>query len=233
MKLDAFVFNGKVCSGEDIGDKAIRDKRAKIAPITQPNYTFLRLHDALIQGDILPHVDIHNSFENEFNSRYCNIDTGEIYKDRQGVYLHWMLPRLYRVGVAAAGDEVGVDHGVEGLPGRSDEDSDRSAPQFRPVPTRWLVIRRLKQSIPDFKEVGAPEYQAWVIESDKQSVLDKGKTASAGEKWDPDEDPDVGEISDDLDIQVDLSPFISAPDDDSRAVKISKQAEILNPFIKP
>lgn len=45
MKLDAFVFNGPVCSGGAEKDEA----RAKIAPITQPNYTMLRIYDALIQ----------------------------------------------------------------------------------------------------------------------------------------------------------------------------------------
>lgn len=49
MKLDAFVFNEQVCSGGENGD----DMRAKVAPITQPNYTFLRLHDSLIQVNTL------------------------------------------------------------------------------------------------------------------------------------------------------------------------------------
>ena len=42
MKLDAFVFNGEVCSGGISPD----DKRAKVTPIAQPNFAFLRLYDA-------------------------------------------------------------------------------------------------------------------------------------------------------------------------------------------
>ncbi|CAH0046897.1 unnamed protein product [Clonostachys solani] len=208
MKLDAFIFNPSVSSGGPNPD----DRRAKIAPITQPNYTFLRLHDALIQGDILPHTDIHNAFENSYNSRFCDIDTGEEYKDRQGVYLHWMLPRLYRVGVAAAGDGATLDPGQEGLPPREGADTDVSAPQFRAVPTRWLVIRRLKKSEPDFKGVGVPEYQAWVIESDKGTGM-----ANLTEENYPHGVPNV---------QTDFSPFITAPDDNS-PINIEEQAEAL------
>ncbi|KAF5025356.1 hypothetical protein F66182_2567 [Fusarium sp. NRRL 66182] len=197
MKLDAFVFNEQVCSGGDDGDEA----RAKIAPITQPNYTFLRLHDSLIQSDILPHVDIHNSFQNKYNSRLTNIDTGEVYKHRQGVYLHWMLPRVYRSGIAAT-EEGGLDRDKEGLPDAADPDT--SAPEFRPIPNRWLVIRRLRESVPDFRSIRVPEYQAWVIESDEQTK--------------------VTDMPDGVDLQVDVSPFISAPEGED--VDIGEQAEI-------
>ncbi|KAI1746877.1 hypothetical protein F4782DRAFT_523061 [Xylaria castorea] len=201
MKLDAFVFNGPVCSGGAEADEA----RAKIAPITQPNYTMLRINDALIQSDILPHVDIHNTYKNEYNSRLTNLDTGTPYRHRQGVYLHWMLPRVYRSGVAATG-EGDVDREGEGLP--ASEDS--SAPQFRSIPSRWLVIRRLRESVPDYKTIGVHEYEAWVIESDKQRKL--------GDPTKPENLPK------DIDVQVDVAPFISAPL--NKEVNINEQAEV-------
>ncbi|KAI1359327.1 hypothetical protein F5Y08DRAFT_84315 [Xylaria arbuscula] len=201
MKLDAFVFNGPVCSGGEQGDEA----RAKIAPITQPNYTMLRVNDALIQSDILPHVDIHNTYKNEYNSRLTDLDTGTPYRHRQGVYLHWMLPRVYRSGVAATG-ESNVDNVGEGLPPAEDS----SAPQFHSIPSRWLVIRRLRESVPDYKTIGVNEYEAWVIESDKQRKL--------GDPTKP------GNLPKDIDLQVEVAPFISAPL--NQTVNINEQAEV-------
>lgn len=203
MKLDAFVFNGPVCSGGAEKDEA----RAKIAPITQPNYTMLRIYDALIQSDILPHVDIHNAYKNEYNSRLTDLDTGKPYLHRQGVYLHWMLPRVYRAGVAATG-EGNIDHGGEGLP----ESEDSSAPQFRSIPSRWLVIRRLRESVPDYKTIDVDEYEAWVIESDKQRKL--------GDPTKPENLPS------DIDLQVEVAPFISAPLKKGKDVSIDEQAEV-------
>ena len=214
MKLDAFVLNTSVCDGEN--------SSAKIAPITQPNYTFLRLHDSLIQvllsipslnrirqltisskSDVLPHLDIHNTHGDKFNSRITNLENGKTYLHRQGVYLHWMLPRIYRAG-AAATEESKLNRDGDGLPDPdSKSELDQTAPQFRPVPTRWLVIRHLRQSTPDYKSVSIPEYTAWVVESDHQQEVD-----SVGEE---------------TDLQVDVSPYIVASSGD---VQIQKQAEI-------
>lgn len=63
MKVDAFVLNDAVCSSPSY----------KIAPITQPNYTFLRLHDNLIEADILDHVDLHAPADPDLTSRITDL----------------------------------------------------------------------------------------------------------------------------------------------------------------
>lgn len=200
MKLDAFIFNGPVCDPPSGG--------AKIAPITQPNYASLRLHDALIQDDILPKIDIHNSYSKATNSRYSYVPKLGTRTNRVGVYLHWMLPRLYRAGVAAAGGSDGtMDRNKEGLsePHGGNAYTDDSAPQFRPVPTRWLVIRRLRNSSPTIINTDMKEYESWVVESDKRT--------------------DVADVSKNVDIQVEMAPFVDVPDDGS-PVSIDRQAQV-------
>ena len=72
------------------------------------------------------------------------------------------------------------------------------------MPPRWLVIRRIRGSVPDFKTVDIPAYKPWVLESDHQQMVD-----------------DVG---DGQDLRIDASPFISAPS--GNTVDIKKQAEV-------
>lgn len=99
-----------------------------------------------------------------------------------------MLPRVYRSGAAATQDsELNRDAG--GLPHlRDPSNEDKSAPEYRSVPTRWLVIRRLRASSP----AGVlPEYESWVVESDSQHSVDDELTG--------------------IDLQVDVSPYIKAP----------------------
>jgi hypothetical protein len=96
MKLDAFVLNPAVASDED--------SIVKIAPITQPNYTFLRLDNSVIQNDVLDPTDLHWATPASNNSRVS--DLGKMPPDnllakRFGVYLSWTLPRVYRSGTAA------------------------------------------------------------------------------------------------------------------------------------
>jgi hypothetical protein len=111
MKLDAFIFNKATCSGAA--------DEAKIAPITQPNYTFLRLDSDLIENDVLDHVYLGHSSPAADNSRYTNLATGKPWPRRQGVYLHWMLPRAYRSG-------------------KQSVDSPDAATGYPDTPTRWL-----------------------------------------------------------------------------------------------
>lgn len=194
LKLDAFVLNPPVCDGGDID--------AKIAPITQPNYTFLRLTNFIVQNDILDHVDLHHTTPPELNSRLTDLGTKQRRTHRQGVYLHWMLPRVYRSGIAAT--DSAPDHrerdGIAQpeVPGNK----DTTAPQFRLVPTRWLVIRRLHPgtAVPD--DSGIPELQAWVVESDRRR--------------------DIKTLPLEVDLQTDVSPFVFP----TRQVNIEQQAEI-------
>ncbi|KAI1817180.1 hypothetical protein GGS20DRAFT_78567 [Poronia punctata] len=147
MKLDAFVFNEAVCSGEA--------DEAKIAPITQPNYTFLRLDSELIENDVLDHAYLGHSSPATDNSRYTNLATGKPWPRRQGVYLHWMLPRAYRSGK------------------QSSDDPD-AATGYPDTPTRWLVIRKVQQDTirPETAKSLIKPIDAWVIESDRQWELD-------------------------------------------------------------
>ena len=63
LKLDAFAFSKKTCESDNYC----------IAPITQPNYTFLRLHDNLIIPDILDHVDLHSVKPANLNPRATDL----------------------------------------------------------------------------------------------------------------------------------------------------------------
>src|SRR4051812_24244862 len=91
MRLDAFVLNPSV----------LKRGRARIAPITQPNFTGLQIDPSLVQNDVQEHVDLRMAFPVETNNRIFHLDTGKLRRSRCGIYLHWAIPRLYRGGVAA------------------------------------------------------------------------------------------------------------------------------------
>ncbi|KAF3936838.1 hypothetical protein ABW19_dt0204760 [Dactylella cylindrospora] len=217
MKVDAFLLNEAVCSGGE--------KEAKIAPITQPNYTFLRLDDALISSDILDPVNLHFSSPAASNTRYMDLGSREVRVKRRGVYIHWTIPRPYRLGSTteknpeysssaakqagtAAGDTSTSDTQASGT-GAIDKDSppppDNTAARFQQVPTRWMVIRYIDDPtsiVPSGAQV--PQIQAWIIESDRLRTLDN--------------------LDDDVDLQVDVSPYIYAGDGGSK-ISIATQAE--------
>lgn len=183
VKLDAFVFNHAVCNGEF--------DKAKIAPITQPNYTFLRVDEFVAQHDVLPHVDLHLSSPSTTNLRLMDLGTGLI-RRRTGVYLHWSLPRAYRRGITP------------------EKDAAQDASKFPAVPTRWLVIRRLhsqknSQELPvsSIPVSPIPEFQAWVVESDKLN--------------------DIDNLDAKVDLEVDVSPFIETKPNN---IEIGRQAEV-------
>jgi hypothetical protein len=194
LKLDAFVLNPEVCNGQETD--------AKIAPITQPNYTFLRLTNFIVQNDILNPVDLHSTTPPQWNSRLTDLGSGARRENRQGVYVHWMLPRVYRSGMAAT--ESGPDNRQkDGLPEPANPDnSEKNVPQFRLVPSRWLVIRRIHEGTAFPANSGIPELQAWVVESDRRY--------------------DIKTLGPDVDLQTDVSPFVHP----TRQVNIEQQAEV-------
>ena len=216
VKLDAFVFNKSVCNGHPCD--------AKIAPITQPNYTFLQLDDSLIQNDILDHVDLHNAIPFDSNPRLVDLgQNAAIRQNRLGVYLHWVLPRFYRGGVAATPSAASSGAHAEqrrkkgfAVPDANDAagtQPDYSSPQFRQLPNRWLVIRKLDPdaatTVPN-RAQGAdiPAVAAWVVESDRLRKIDDATL-------------------DDSDLQVDVSPFITTQSDKTEGnIHIGEQAEI-------
>lgn len=197
LKLDAFVFNSAVCSGGHLD--------AKIAPITQPNYTFLRLDQFVVQNDILDHVDMHLTSPSGYNPRFTDLGTHQTRQGRVGVYLHWMIPRAYRSGTTAtqsAQPNQPAQRRKKGFRDVPSEDADHTVPDFAFVPPRWLVIRRVDPAT--VAPVGAvfPEVQAWVVESDRLR--------------------DLNDLGPEVDLQVDVSPFVSPGD----KIDIGRQAEV-------
>ncbi|KAL8832472.1 MAG: hypothetical protein Q9191_000242 [Dirinaria sp. TL-2023a] len=171
LKLNAFALTPGTCANTN---------KYSIAPIAQPNYTFLRLHDNLIVPDILDHVDLHQVSPANLNPRLTDLGTGQTRQNRLGVYIHWTLPPLYRSGSAAAptasgtADLAQADRKLrQGFPASSaaapsfGAATDYSTPDFRPVPNRWLVIRHINAASIAPAGTKIPEFQSWVIESDR------------------------------------------------------------------
>jgi hypothetical protein len=79
MQPSAFILSEKVSAPElDV----------KIAPISQPNYTFLRLSNNLILPDILDRHDLRNVSPANENSRVYDLGQGTLRRNQVGVYLH-------------------------------------------------------------------------------------------------------------------------------------------------
>ncbi|PHH93131.1 hypothetical protein CDD83_511 [Cordyceps sp. RAO-2017] len=208
MKLDAFVLNPAVCGTGEEGDDT-----ARICPITQPNYTFLRLQSFLIQSDVQNHADLHNTAPASVNSRMTDLGgrpEPTPLRHRHGVYIHWTLPRFYRAGVSSD-DSVSQRRRREerlrrGLDATGD--SSGSTPEFVDPPTRWIVVRKLDVDSVQPSEAKAAfkdrEYEAWVVESDHLWSLD--------------------DISLDADLQTDVAPFVVGQE--GANVSIEEQAEV-------
>lgn len=199
MQLHAFVLNPFVAD----------DAEAKIAPITQPNYTFLRLDHQVIQNDVTDHVDLHYTSPRQNNSRMSNIETGETITTRSGVYLSWTMPRMYRTGAAATNGSGPVLKDQGGFRSPAKGKADYTVPEFRAVPNRWLIIRHIDTSSasPTLTDPVARDVQcqAWVVESDLQTSLDS--------------------IDETKDIQVDYAPFL-APSSNNDTSSVEQQAEV-------
>lgn len=203
IQLEAFVLNPAVCSGG-----------ARISPITQPNYTFLRLDNFLIQADVQNQADLHATAPADINSRMTDLGARppKALRHRHGVYLHWMLPRFYRSGLST-GKTVPEERRRRerlrhGLPVGAGDGGTNDTPDFVQPPTRWVVVREIM----DLEKIEPPaarksfqdkKYQAWVIESDHLWSLDR--------------------IPLDLDLQTDMAPFVMGRE--GPGVKIEEQAE--------
>ncbi|KAG8355742.1 hypothetical protein FVEN_g6432 [Fusarium venenatum] len=222
LKLDAFVFNSLVCDGIPPKAPATPNSHheptaAKIAPIEQPNYTFLRLDSTLIQPDIQNPVDLYNSWPSSSNSRHTNLGTNNTYPQRIGVYLHWTLPRFFRSGLELPKQDKKLKpRGKSAFEGgdkpKPSPSKDYTSSVFPSVPNRWLVIRHIPDKgtiVPSDAEV--PEFSGWVIESDR--------------RW------ELKNLGMEVDLQTDVSPFIAAgdegnKDEDKKDNTVSKQAEV-------
>lgn len=210
-QLDAFVLNPSVCGADEPTDKG-----ARISPVSQPNYTFLRLNNFLLQADVQSHTTLHSTAPAALNPRLTGLGARppKPLRHRHGVYLHWTLPRCYRAGVVSSGDAVPVkrargDRLKRGLDVPAEPKTPlSSSPDFTEPLTRWLVARQI--DLDSIKPEAAraafkdKEYQGWVIESDYLWSLDK--------------------IPLDMDLQTDMAPsVVGQPGVD---VRIEQQAEV-------
>lgn len=222
LQLQAFVLNDQVCNTGEVDDKG-----ARIIPITQPNYTFLRLDNFLIQSDVLNHADLHNAAPASKNMRLTDLGARPNplqRRNRYGVYLHWILPRTYRSGIVASDSVPSERHDEErerlGLAPRQPEHHQPSqgggaspnpdvknteTPEYLPPPTRWIIIRRLHlDSVDEQHRQYFNEYEAWVLESDFRWNLD--------------------DIPMNYDLQVDVSPYVVGQK--GEGLSIMQQAEV-------
>ncbi|KAL7974917.1 hypothetical protein HDV63DRAFT_364666 [Trichoderma sp. SZMC 28014] len=200
IKLDAFVLNDPVCAGGDL--------KAKIAPITQPNYTFLRLDNSYLQPDITYNVDLHSVSGARNNSRITDLGTGEPRENRRGVYLHWTIPRIYRSGMADAEEDNAVKDGL---------------PKFPEAPSRWLVVRQIEDMTkvePAAARESLKPLMAWVVESDRCRTID-GERNERGKLINP-----INILPSNTDLQVDVAPFVDASATNGEGSVLEKQAEI-------
>ena len=199
IKLDAFILNDPVCAGGPL--------KAKIAPITQPNYTFLRLDNSYLQPDITYNVDLHSVSGADVNSRITDLGSGRRRENRRGVYLHWTVPRIYRSGTADSEEKNAADQGI---------------PKFPEAPSRWLVVRHIEDIAkvePAAARASLQPLTAWVVESDWCRTID-GDRNTSGELKDP-----TNILPGNVDLQVDVAPFINASETSGESI-LEKQAEI-------
>lgn len=100
VKLQAFVVT------EDYGESQYR-----VAPLIQPDYGALRAESGLIQHDVFDELEISEAnLTARCNTRFMEVTTGNVRKERLGVYLSWCLPKTYRAGIVASKAAVD-DHG--------------------------------------------------------------------------------------------------------------------------
>jgi hypothetical protein len=217
LQLQAFVLNPAVCNEDG-------DDGARITPITQPNYTFLRLDNFVLQSDVLKHADMHNAAPSNTNSRMTDLGArpdpahpeAADRRNRHGVYVHWILPQLYRTGLALSDSVPESRRNHErlrrGLPPKDGnlkpgEGTATKSPEYPQTPTRWIMVRKLDlDSIdPPTAKTSFKEYQAWVIESDFLWKLDC--------------------VPPESDLEVDMAPFVMGTADGADA-NIVQQAEV-------
>ena len=99
IKLDAFIVT------EDFPESQYR-----IAPLIQPNYAALRADTGHIEHDVLDELNLSSvALTAKCNTRFMDVTTGQVRRDRLGVYLSWCLPRTYRAGIVAS-ETAAEDH---------------------------------------------------------------------------------------------------------------------------
>lgn len=144
MLLSAFHLSPPICDDDS-------QNPFYLAPLTQPDYTSLRLDHASIAHDVQEHIDLSWTRPAAANNRITDLATGLPRRNRLGIVLHWSLPKPFRWGTSAT----------------ASTSTSTSDPKLRTPPNRWLVVRHVEPAtiapaVPLF-----PEFDAWVVESDR------------------------------------------------------------------
>ena len=187
MKVEAFRLNAASATGP-----------SRLAPLSQPDLTQLRHWN-----DVVGDVDLDNTARGPaFSNRVTNLTTGELRRERFGMYLHWILPRFYRTGLAtteSSADDLANLTRKHGHPEPTDGELDPYI--YRPLPPRWIILRHLTSKFP--YNANIPTFQAFVVESDRLSR--------------------IGDLGSDIAIDVEVSPSIYMKDEQST---LAEQAEM-------
>ncbi|CAM1505214.1 Fc.00g108510.m01.CDS01 [Cosmosporella sp. VM-42] len=189
----------------------------QIAPAIQPDYS------SLLQGpragepthDLMDQLDIsYWGVQAQYNPRFVNLASDAPRLGRQGVYLSWCLPRMYRTGIAATESalarEVDKKHWEErrirtgyGKPKAVENEADKV--HFRPAPDRWIVIRNVHEQ---------PEKtRRFLVESNCIRTID---------------DPEFGSQPGKHDIEMTTAPAMdpSKPMDEQDRLRMGRVAEL-------
>ena len=156
--------------------------RAYLAPVTAPNFDALKLDGDLVQHDI---------FEQLRDTPYmAAADRTRTLPSRQGVYIHWSLPKLYRNGIIASSTaQADLQDRLKkaGFPAGSAQDKHIAAgtPIFRPIPSRWLVARTISPGAARVNAVNRADADVFAA----QMLIDKwtkeDNEPPSGHPWDP------------------------------------------------
>ncbi|EWG54188.1 hypothetical protein FVEG_17276 [Fusarium verticillioides 7600] len=148
MKVDAYILNNSV-----VGDSFF------LAPVHPPRYESLSSGDFHSRPDVEDPIDLSNASPWSVNPRIANIGTGQVLKSKLGVYLHWCLPKQFRLGTADADVNQSLD--------------STGPVQYEAVPDRWLIFRHIAESQPD-----TPALEIFLVEGNKvrsvSQILDEG-----------------------------------------------------------
>ena len=117
-----------------------------------------------------------------------------------GVYLHWILPRAYRTGHTP---NAATENSSSGS---ASDQASAQVPNYLLIPNRWFVVRRLKASDPPPSQTGVPEFQGWVVESNRVTRID--------------------DIDAKADLEVDFAPFVQPKGEPGVAGQAQEQSEV-------
>ncbi|KAI1011925.1 hypothetical protein LB503_004828 [Fusarium chuoi] len=148
MKVDAYILNTSV-----VGDSFF------LAPVDPPRYESLSSGQFDSRPDVEDPIDLSNVSPWRVNPRIADIETGQVLKSKLGVYLHWCLPKQFRLGTAHT-------DGPQSL-------NSTGPVEYEAVPDRWLIFRHIEESKPDTSAL-----EIFLVESNKvrtvSDILDKG-----------------------------------------------------------